>query len=172
VSPSCPWPRRVGRGVAAVYTPHALITLDPGLGLARRLVYGTLERLLAPLGERIICVSGEERAHALRLGIDGRRLALVPNGLATLPPADRAAARRALRLAEADVCVGFVGRPCTTSCRSDRVPSRNSCRLNSDSRWKSLTVSRMPFRTLKSCSQPRGRVNPSFWRECLLRERT
>jgi glycosyltransferase involved in cell wall biosynthesis len=99
-----------GTAVAALYTPHAFITLDPELGLLRRIAYGTGERLLARLADAIICVSEEERAHALRLGIAARRLAVVPNGLAPLPRPDRSGARRDLGLHGDEVCVGFVGR--------------------------------------------------------------
>jgi glycosyltransferase involved in cell wall biosynthesis len=99
-----------GSGVPALYTPHAFVTLDPQLGAAARLLYGTTERILSWLGECVVCVSEEERHQALALGIAGRRLAVIPNGLAPLPAADRPAARRALGLDAQAVCVGFVGR--------------------------------------------------------------
>lgn len=35
--------------VRCLYTPHALVTLAPDLGRPARLIYGTVERLLAPL---------------------------------------------------------------------------------------------------------------------------
>jgi glycosyltransferase involved in cell wall biosynthesis len=99
-----------GTAVAALYTPHALVTLDPELGLLQRIAYGTGERLLARLADAIICVSEEERAHALRLGIAAQRLTVVANGLPPMPGADRHAARRELGLQDDEVCVGFVGR--------------------------------------------------------------
>jgi len=99
-----------GTGVPVFYTPHAFVTLDPGLPAAMRALYHAAEWLLAPLGARIICVSDEERDHAIALGIARSRLAVVPNGLAPLPPADRAAQRQALGLSADEVCVGFVGR--------------------------------------------------------------
>lgn len=99
-----------GRRVPTLYTPHAFITLDPALGRMARLFYGTAERMLSRFSDRVICVSAEERAHALALGIAEHRLAVIPNGLAPLRPADRRAARSALGLGEATVCVGFVGR--------------------------------------------------------------
>ncbi len=101
---------RLGSGVRAVYTPHAFVTFDPQLGVAARLFYGLVERLLAKCCHRVICVSNEEREHALGLGIAGSRLVVVPNGLAPLPVADRSGARRILGLRDGDVCVGFVGR--------------------------------------------------------------
>jgi glycosyltransferase involved in cell wall biosynthesis len=97
-------------GVPALYTPHAFVTLDPQLGAPARSLYGAAERVLALLGARIVCVSPEEREHALGLGIPAHRLALVPNGLAPLPAPDRARARAALGLDARAVCVGFVGR--------------------------------------------------------------
>lgn len=100
----------LGTGAAAVYTPHAFITLDPDLGTVARYAYGIAERVLARLGSAVICVSENERQHALELGIDADKLACVPNGLKPLPVANRRAARRELRLADNQVCVGFVGR--------------------------------------------------------------
>ena len=99
-----------GCRVPTLYTPHAFVTLDPELGRVARLSYGAAERILSWLTDRVICVSAEERAHALTLGIAEHRLAVIPNGLAPLRPADRRAARSALGLSEAAVCVGFVGR--------------------------------------------------------------
>ena len=93
-----------------VYTPHAFITLDPGLGRKKRLVYTMAERLLAPLADGIVCVSNEEKNHAEDLGISSQRLFTIENGLAPLPAADREAARGTLGLKESDVCFGFVGR--------------------------------------------------------------
>ena len=93
-----------------VYTPHAFITLDPELGLKKRLIYTIAERLLAPLADGIVCVSNEEKDHAEDLGISSRRLFTIENGLAPLPDADREAARSSLGLKESDVCFGFVGR--------------------------------------------------------------
>lgn len=100
----------VGRGIPALYTPHAFVTLDPDLGALPRAVYGLAERLLAAWGARVICVSEEERAHALSLGIRAARLAVIPNGISPLSPADRPGARTRLGLPEATPCVGFVGR--------------------------------------------------------------
>mgnify|MGYP001353847686 CR=1 FL=1 len=99
-----------GRGIPAIYTPHAFVTLDPDLGPLPRAVYGLAERLLAAWGARVICVSEEERAHALSLGIRAARLAVIPNGISPLPPADRPGARARLGLPDATPCVGFVGR--------------------------------------------------------------
>jgi glycosyltransferase involved in cell wall biosynthesis len=99
-----------GLGVPALYTPHAFVTLDPELGALPRAIYTLAERLLAPWGARIVCVSEEERAHALSLGIRPERLAVIANGISPLPPADRPGARARLELPDATPCVGFVGR--------------------------------------------------------------
>ncbi len=99
-----------GLGIPALYTPHAFVTLDPDLGALPRAVYALAERLLSAWGARLICVSEEERAHALSLGIRANRLAVIANGIAPLPPADRPAARARMGLPEATPCVGFVGR--------------------------------------------------------------
>jgi glycosyltransferase involved in cell wall biosynthesis len=100
----------IGSGVPVVYTPHAFVTLDPSLREPLRTAYRIAERALAHFGERIICVSAEERVHALALGIAAARLRVVPNGIAPLPPVDRAEQRRRLGLADDEACVGFVGR--------------------------------------------------------------
>jgi glycosyltransferase involved in cell wall biosynthesis len=100
----------IGKDTVKIYTPHAFITLDPGLGAKKRLLYTVAERCLAPLADGIVCVSDEESEHAKGLGIDENLLFTVENGLASLPAADRAAARSKLALADSDVCFGFVGR--------------------------------------------------------------
>ena len=93
-----------------VYTPHAFVTLDPKLGTTARFVYTIAERILALLGTAIICVSQEEREHAISFGISPGSLFVVNNGLGPLPPPDRDLARRRWGLKEGDVCLGFVGR--------------------------------------------------------------
>jgi glycosyltransferase involved in cell wall biosynthesis len=100
----------VGTAAAKVYTPHAFITLDPELSSKKRLIYTVAEKLLAGLADGIICVSNEEREHAIDLGIDPAILFTVENGLAPLPAPDRSAARSQLELLPDQVCLGFVGR--------------------------------------------------------------
>ena len=104
--------RLAGLGTKAcrVYTPHAFFTLQPELPLKKRLFYSLLETTLAKLSHSIICVSKAEYCHAQTLGIANRKLHIVTNGLAPLPPADRAHARALMGLCEQDICVGFVGR--------------------------------------------------------------
>jgi glycosyltransferase involved in cell wall biosynthesis len=97
-------------GTAAVYTPHAFVTLDPLLPAWKRLLYGRLERYLARSSAAVIAVSEEEAAHARQLGIAAAKVHIVPNGIdcPALPP--RALARSRLGLGEAEFAVGFAGR--------------------------------------------------------------
>lgn len=100
----------LGHGARQVYTPHALVTLSPGLGALSGWFYRAAERTLSGITDALICVSGEEAAHAREIGIAGHRIAVVPNGIASLPAADRNAARAELRAAPDEVVIGFVGR--------------------------------------------------------------
>ncbi|MGY1735381.1 glycosyltransferase [Geodermatophilus sp. SYSU D00684] len=66
--------------VPAVYTPHALPFVGP-FSTRRRVASRLVERVLAPLAERIICVSEHERNEAVAAGLGGEdRLRVVPNG--------------------------------------------------------------------------------------------
>ena len=99
------------RRVPVVYTPHAFRTMDPSLGRGGRLLYGGAERLLGALfSDRIICVSRDEREHALSLGISEKRLRLVVNGVAEPPRGTRAAIRARHGIAPDALLYGFVGR--------------------------------------------------------------
>jgi glycosyltransferase involved in cell wall biosynthesis len=100
----------IGTSAKKVYTPHAFITLDPALGTKKRWLYTFVEKLLARLGDGIICVSKEEQKHAEQLGISKKLLFTVENGLGELSPSDRVSARKQLNLQETDICLGFVGR--------------------------------------------------------------
>ncbi len=93
-----------------IYTPHAFRTMDPGLDQPQRMIYGTIERGLAPRASRIITVSQAEYDHATGLGIDPARLRVVVNGVALPKDATRAAARQAMGLDDHHVAVGFIGR--------------------------------------------------------------
>jgi glycosyltransferase involved in cell wall biosynthesis len=100
----------IGLGVPRVYTPHAFVTLNPTLGALKGAVYATAERVLGRVAEAVICVSQEEHAHALALGLPAEKLHLVPNGIGRLPDGNRSEARRKLELEPKHVCIGFVGR--------------------------------------------------------------
>ncbi|MEN2979524.1 glycosyltransferase [Tistrella bauzanensis] len=96
---------------SVVYTPHGLVTLNPDRGRLGRMVYGVIERAAAPLADKIIAVSEDERVHAREaLGIDRRRLERVANGIAPLEPVGRSQTRQELGLPQDALVVGFVGR--------------------------------------------------------------
>lgn len=100
----------IGKSIPCIYTPHAFMTLNPGLGKFSRVIYGTSEWLLSHIASKIICVSEQEMEHARTLGIHFDRLSLVHNGIPLLPRGDRAAMRKEMQIDEDEVCVGFVGR--------------------------------------------------------------
>ncbi|KAG8150849.1 glycosyltransferase family 4 protein [Burkholderia catarinensis] len=94
-----------------VYTPHAVYTLNPTLSPAKRMFYGSIERVLGnACSDAVIAVSQDEADHLHALGIARQRIRLVENGVT--PPRLLAgrAARAALGLAENTFVVGFVGR--------------------------------------------------------------
>ena len=93
-----------------VYTPHALYTLGCADRPVRRAVFGGLERILARRCEGIVCVSVDEKRHALEQGLPADKLFIVQNGLAELPDVDRAEVRSELGLDDDHVAFGFVGR--------------------------------------------------------------
>jgi glycosyltransferase involved in cell wall biosynthesis len=68
-------------GVPVVYTPHGL-TVGDRLGRRAGLVFGMVERALAPLARRIVLVSEAERQLALRCGVGrAEQLSVVHNGV-------------------------------------------------------------------------------------------
>ena len=98
------------KNIPVVYTPHAPITMDPELSRLARSVYFVVERILAGLCERIICVSPDERKHLQSLGFAESKLRVVCNGIGPLPETDRNVIRHKLNLNKEMVCFGFVGR--------------------------------------------------------------
>jgi glycosyltransferase involved in cell wall biosynthesis len=103
-----------GTGVRLVYTPHAMLTLDPDLSRVKRAIVGKMERLLGAIGDAVIAVSTEEKAHAISIGISKRKLFVVPNGISLLPSFRMRETRERIRAAAGlkgtDICIGFVGR--------------------------------------------------------------
>ncbi|MGB5347191.1 MAG: glycosyltransferase [Woeseia sp.] len=97
-------------GSKSLYTPHAFITMNHTMSAAKRFFYGSIERLLAPFADAVICVSSAEYDHALSLKISRRVLRTVPNGLRPLAEENRADIRAELGLNADDVAIGFVGR--------------------------------------------------------------
>ncbi|WP_246318758.1 glycosyltransferase family 4 protein [Peteryoungia desertarenae] len=99
------------RGAAVVYTPHAFRTMDPKLGGAGRLIFGQVERLLGiAFSDRIICVSEDEFAHALELGLPRSRLRLIVNGVNAPEHHERHSLRAQFGIEETTCLFGFVGR--------------------------------------------------------------
>jgi glycosyltransferase involved in cell wall biosynthesis len=95
--------------IPVVYTPHALITMNPELGSAVSFAYRKIEVFLSHLCSKVIGVSADEREHAIQLGIDASKLVVIHNGLRKLPIPDRDGARAFLGTGD-DVCIGIVGR--------------------------------------------------------------
>jgi glycosyltransferase involved in cell wall biosynthesis len=95
--------------VRCLYTPHALVTLAPDLGRPARLIYGTVERLLAPLTDCIVCCSAAERAHAVAIGLGARRCVVVPHGIAPFDAAPLGV-RQHIALPPEVLLAGFIGR--------------------------------------------------------------
>ncbi|MGI9309541.1 MAG: glycosyltransferase [Gammaproteobacteria bacterium] len=100
----------IGFNHARIYTPHALVTLDPELNNKKKVLFGIIERILDPLGDAVICVSEEEHQHACELGLKASSLVVVHNGLGQLPSVDRSELRLSLGLGKAAICLGCVGR--------------------------------------------------------------
>jgi glycosyltransferase involved in cell wall biosynthesis len=94
----------------SVYTPHALVTLDPTLSPLKRRVYAGIERWLSHRSEAIIAVSPDEAEHAASLGIKRQKVHVVLNGIESISFPSREVARRQLDLQPNDFCIGFVGR--------------------------------------------------------------
>lgn len=95
--------------VRCLYTPHALVTMTPGMHWAKRNFYRLAEWLLARLTDVIICCSAQESAHATAIGLGRRRCVVVPNGLAQFRAAPLGLRRR-LGLPDHVCLLGFIGR--------------------------------------------------------------
>ncbi|MCL6706735.1 glycosyltransferase family 4 protein [Pseudomonas sp. R2.Fl] len=103
--------RLPGPHVPRVYTPHAYRTMDPTLGKTGRFLFGTIEAVLGKyFSDRVICVSEDERAHALSLGIPDDRLRVIVNGVRQPPEQDRVTLRQMLDVPPDALVFGFVGR--------------------------------------------------------------
>jgi glycosyltransferase involved in cell wall biosynthesis len=99
-----------GRAHPVVYTPHSFVTMMPYVSAKMRRVYGVMERILARRTDAIICVSEAERDHGRTLGIEGSRLRVVYNGIATIVTRERESVRAEWGVSADEVVVGFVGR--------------------------------------------------------------
>jgi glycosyltransferase involved in cell wall biosynthesis len=105
----------IGAGNAArIYSPHAFVTMNPGMVPLRRAFYYVLEKFLAVLGDAVIATSPAEHEHARTvLGIPARKLFLVPNGIE--PTAKeigegRGKLRQAWGVQDDEIIIGTVGR--------------------------------------------------------------
>ena len=101
-------------GAAKIYTPNALMTMDPALRGVKRKAVSLMEACLALLSRAVVVVSAEEFECAQRTGIPKSKLVSIPNGI-RLSEVERhhpwrARQRRILGLEHDDICVGFVGR--------------------------------------------------------------
>jgi glycosyltransferase involved in cell wall biosynthesis len=104
----------LGMGCRTLYTPHGLVTNAPFRSRGYLALAGWLERRLAGIGDAVICVSKEERQHALEVRLPEAKIRVAPNGI-DLSEAERylegrAPMRARLSVGNADICVGFVGR--------------------------------------------------------------
>jgi len=97
-------------GIRSVYTPHAMITLDPTLSAWQRLLYGRIERWLSRHTAAIIAVSEDEASHVRSLGIAPHKIQVVPNGIDRPNFSNREQVRSQLGIAPDDSVIGFVGR--------------------------------------------------------------
>jgi len=101
-------------GAAKIYTPNALMTMDPALRGVKRKAVSLVEAYLALLSRAVVVVSAEEFDCAQRTGIPKSKLVAIPNWIRLseverqIPWRNRQ--RRILGLGHDDLCVGFVGR--------------------------------------------------------------
>lgn len=100
----------VGSGVAALYTPHALVMMAPDLSPLKRRAFTFLEWFLSKLSTRIIAVGPEEARIAAAAGLGKARIVVVPNGVGTIEMPARQEARQNCGLRADHVIVGWVGR--------------------------------------------------------------
>ena len=96
-------------GVPVFYTVHGLIMMDPLLPPWKRILYLSIERILASVTARIIAVSPEE---ARRRGTSTRhlRIRIVANGVGKANLVSRGTARAAMAIPDNATVVGFIGR--------------------------------------------------------------
>lgn len=85
----------LGRLACAIGGPPSLFTahgwaFTPGVGEPRRSAYRWIERALAPLADRIVCVSEHDRRIAVAAGIGPRRLVTIHNGMPDVAATSRA----------------------------------------------------------------------------------
>lgn len=107
----------VGTGNAVqIYTPHGLMTQDPGLQGFKRMAVSLLESVLARRTRAIVVVSRTEEKCAERTGINGNLLQSIPNGVHSarlkMQRESRVGIRERLGIPTDALAVGFIGRLC------------------------------------------------------------
>lgn len=100
----------IGLPGAKIYTPHALITQDPSLSRPKRIFFEWAEKILAKLTDWFIAETDEEAEEVRRLGINSKKIVIIPNGIEAPNLPDRVTTRARLNLAEDEIVIGFVGR--------------------------------------------------------------
>ena len=100
----------IGTGASVVYTPHGLVTMDPGLGRAGIMFYGACERVLSWASGAIIAVAESERQSIAQIGISKRIVHVIHNCIDPPQFLSREEARARLHLHPRATIVGFVGR--------------------------------------------------------------
>ena len=97
-----------------IYTPHGLMTLDPGLTGWRRRAVCLLESTLSLRSATVICVSSGEHLCAAETGIHSAKLAVSPNGIRKSATGmwarQREDTRASLGLSSDTTLIGYVGR--------------------------------------------------------------
>jgi glycosyltransferase involved in cell wall biosynthesis len=84
-------------GVPCIFTAHGWAFTE-GIPRRKQLLFRGIERALAPLAARIICVSEYDYRLAERYGFPTNRLVTIHNGIPDRPPAPRADAPGPLRV--------------------------------------------------------------------------
>jgi glycosyltransferase involved in cell wall biosynthesis len=96
-----------------LYTPHAFFSMGKNSKFSIKL-FNFIEKSLAYFTDVLICVSEEERQHALSMGIAAHKLQVINNGLKLTPAAEvelnRANLRNKYNLSANQLCLGFIGR--------------------------------------------------------------
>ncbi len=103
--------RLPGRHIPRIYTPHAFRTLDPTLGRGGRLIYGAIEWGLAWFyTDHLICVSDDERSHAVSLHMPQERMSVIVNGVDPPSPDMARTIRASFGITPDAFVFGFIGR--------------------------------------------------------------
>lgn len=96
-----------GRKPPVVYSPHCFPFIGD-FGTPRRIFATNVERALAPLTARILCVCDDEREEGRRIGIADRRMRVIHNGSKAMPAGTEPLAELEAFRGEDGVLVGSV----------------------------------------------------------------